>query len=826
MVKRGVSGPGAGIRSIPRKANYYPFNIDPPGYNRTLPSGRSGHPAGPLEGILRILTWVFYALFVVLWFKDNIDALKKYRVSYLFALVPLVVVLGLRLARALKTGRISVRFKLDKTAAALVLLAILATAVRWPYIFHGERILNSDGAIYALMGKHIAEGKLPPITPYVQDYNGSLASHVYAVFFLVFGYSIPVLHSAALVFYLGFIIVQFLLLKDAFSFPFAVVTSLFYSLPFGQLLVVSLDHALAWSLVLLLGSTILFMAMKIGFENKTSWLRGLGFLMGLAFWTHQIATSFILAAVLVLLIKARSRLKVMATLAAYGALGALPFLLQEVFSRFQVVRFLGSGEPGAVAAAKVKGTIQLLKSLLAPLDEDRLGLILLLILLLGAASLLLILIRSKGGSRALVFLIFLVVFWGMYWISRFSGYLLVRYLFPLYAVLPVLLLSPFDLIKSRLKTIIAGVFIAAVVAVNGWPLHVSFAAEVKQRSAALRQVVEAMRTTGVRYWLADYWESYNMTAISAEDPIVGTAYYNRYSPYQLAMYAGENRPGVLFLWSHPPAETFEELLKTLGVSFHRQNVGDASLFYDLGSPVYPAAFYEKAPPSIPKLAFQGVREKAGFLEATFRTDHAGSYVNFGLKVEIPGYSSVMTNIPDEAGEFSVEIPAPREKKILIRYRLNFRGLEVPSEADEVTFTCVGERPGERADDIVFLRGIGPPAKRSDRNGNYCGSEAALELRPLKSRDARLRLELSNVIYFQEHSWYGLYVQTVRISVAGRPAQEFALQTERNVVDVSLDGVPPDGARVVVTMEFRYGYVLEDAPNQMFSAFLERAEILD
>ena len=802
------------------------FNIDPPGQNPTLPSGRSGRPAGHLERILRILTWVFYAFFVILWFKDNIDALKKYRVSYLFALVPLVIVLGLRLARTVKTRRISVRFKLDKTVAALVLLVTLATAVHWPYIFHGERILNSDGAIYALMGKHIAEGKLPPIIPYGQNYNGSLASHVYAVFFLVFGYSISALHSAAVVFYLGFIIVQFLLLKDAFSFPFAVVTSLFYSLPFGQLLAVSMDHALAWSLVLLLGSTILFMATKVGFENKTSWLPGLGFIMGLAFWTHQIAMSFILAAVLVLLIKTRPRLKVMATLAVYGALGALPLLLQEVFSRFQLVQFLGEGEPGALAAAKVKGTIQLLKSLLAPLDEDRLGLILLVILLLGVASLLFILIRSKGRSRALVFLIFLVVFGGMYWISRFSGYLLVRYLYPLYVILPVLLLSPFDLFKSRLKTIFAAAFVAAVVIANGWPVYVSYAADVKQGSAALRQVLQAMRTTGVRYWLADYWESYNMTAISAEDPIVGTAYYNRYYPYQLAIYTGENHPGVLFLWSRHPAENFENLLKTLGVSFHRQNVGDASLFYGLGSPVYPEAFYEKAPPSIPKLALSEIREKAGFLEATFRTEDAGPHVNFGLKVEIPGYSSVMTNIPDEACEFSVEIPAPPGKRILIRYGLNFRGLEVPSTAREVTFTCAGEQPGERTDEVVFLRGIGPLVKRFDRNGNYCGSEAALELRPLKSRDARLRLELSNAIFFQDRYCYGRFVQAVRISVAGGPAQEFILPTQRNVVDVSLDGVPPDGDRVVVTMEFRYSYVLEDAPNETLSAFLEKAEILD
>ena len=63
-------------------------------------------------------------------------------------------------------------------------------------------------------------------------------------------------------------------------------------------------------------------------------------------------------------------------------------------------------------------------------------------------------------------------------------------------------------------------------------------------------------------------------------------------------------------------------------------------------------------------------------------------------------------------------------------------------------------------------------------------------------------------------------------MAGRPAHEFLLPAERNVVEVSLDGVPPDGRRVVVTLEFRYSYVSDDAPDQVSSAFLEKAEILD
>jgi hypothetical protein len=779
-----------------------------------------------ISKLLRVLTWIFYSVFIVLWFKDNIDALKRFRVSPLVALVPLVVVIGWRLVRAIKSGKIAIRFKLNKTVPALLILLALATVVHGPYLLHGERILNSDGAIYALVGKHIAEGKLAPICPYGQNYNGTLASHVYAAVFSLFGYSIPALHSAALLFYLAFIVVQFLLLKDAFSFSFAFVTSLLYSLPFGQLLVVSLDHALAWSLVLFLGSTILLLATKVGFENKTSLLPGLGFVMGLAFWTHQASISFILAAILLLLVKAHLRIKNFSVLAVYGTLGVLPLLLQEIFMRFQLVQFLFGGEKGSFAAAKVKATVQILKSLLAPLAEDKLGIVLVVVFCLGVATLVIMTIRERGRSRALAFLLFLVVFGLMHWFSRFSDKLLARYLYPLYAVLPMLLLLPFQIIKSRLKTVFAAVFVAAVVLLNGWPNHVSYAADAKKESAVLRQVIEAMRATGVKYWMADYWESYALTAISAEHPVVGPAYFNRYYPYRLAMYEGGNRPGILFLRAHGQADDFEKLLTTLGVTFRRHNVGDASLFFDIASPVYPEVFYETAPSVLPRLTLDGIREKPGFLEVSFRREDTGPYVNFNLKVEVPGYSRVWSNIPTGMRAFSVEVPAPPKKQISLRYGLDFRALEIPSTAGEITYVCAGDGPGERTDEVVFLRGIGPLITRAGRTGHDCDQTAALALRPPRSGSARLRLVLANSIDFSHCFWYGRYVQGVRVSVAGRPAEEIPLPNKRNTIEINLAGIPADGKRLAVTLEFRYGYVLDDAPNQILSAVLEKAEILD
>jgi hypothetical protein len=789
-------------------------------------SGRPRVPASNLEAVLRILTWLFYAFFVILWFKDNVDALKKYRLGSFYALVPLVIIIGARLVLALRKKKIVVRLKLDKTIVILILLLIAATAVRWPHLVSGERMIDGDSGINILMGKHIAEGKLPPIFFYGQNFVGSLASHVYAAFFLVFGYSIFVLKIATLSFYLGFIVVQFMLLRDVFSFPFAVVTSLFYVLPFGQLLLVSLDNALAWGLVLFLGSAILWMATKIAFDKKVSWLPVLGFVMGLSFWTHQITAPFILSAVLLLIFKARVGLRPLARLTAYGLLGSLPLVFQEIFERFQLVEYLLGGEKGSFAWTKAKATANILKGLLAPMNENPLGAVLLVVLLAGVVSLVVLTVRTKGRSRAWIFLLALVIFAGTYWVSRFSDKLLGRYLYPSYIFLPVLLLAPFFLLKTRLKTLFAAAFVAAVVILNGWPVHVSYAADVKKESVAMRRVVDALRATGVRYWLAEYWEAYALSAVSAERPVVETADFRRYYPYGLMMYDRNDTNGVVFLRAPGQAGDFEGLLTSLGVPFRRQNVGKAALFYDIASPVYPEVFYERAPASIPGLRFLGIREKAGFLDVSFRTEAAGEHGHFGLTVEIAGYSRVITNIPDEAREFIVEIPAPARKEISVGYGLNFRALKIPSTARETTFTCAGEGPGERTDAIVFLRGIGQPVQRFGRTARDCEREAALEIRPPRGRGAKLRLELGNPFDFGNRNWYGRYVQTVRISVGGGPAVEYPLPKDRNIVEVPLGEAGAGRPPVLMSLAFRYRGVFDYAPAKILAAYLEKAEIVE
>ena len=775
--------------------------------------------------LLRVLTWVFYTAFIILWFKDNIDVLKKYRLSPLAAFIPLGIVVAVRLVRSLRRKPFALRLKFDTTVLAILLLLLVATVVRWPYLLNGERMVSSDDAVSALMGKHIAEGKLPPICYYGQRYLGSLSSHVYALFFLAFGYSIPVLKFATFLFYLGFIVVQFLLLKDVFSFSFAVVASLLYGLPFGQLLLVSLDNTSAYGLVLFLGAALIHTAHTIAVKKNLRRLPLLGFLMGLAFWTHQILASFILVALLILVFKAKLRFKHYGTLAIYGVFGGLPMLFQEVFSRFPMIEFLTSGEKGPGFAEKGRATIQNLKGLLAP-AHGALGTGLLVFLLVGVAALIVLTARSKCRSGFWIFLLFLMSFGMTYWFSRFGDRMLARYLYPLYFCLPVLLVAPFYLIKSRLRVVLSAGLVALIVIIDGWPVHVSFAATEKKESAVLRQVVEAIRATGVRYWLADYWQAYALTAISKENIIVDTPWWNRYPAYSLAYYNQNDEDNYIFLNTPGLAEDFASLLTSLGVSFKRKIVENSSFFYAIGGRVFADLYYESPPPELADVTVGGAHEKDGYLEISFKPTQAGDHSRFGLNVEIPGYSEVTVPVPNEEQKFSVAIPAPPRKEFTVRYELNFRATKIPSTRREMTFRCAGSEPSPRTEPVVFLRGISLPVTRFNRIVRDCEREAVFEVQPPKGRETKLRLDLVNPFDFGDMKWYGRYEQTVKIAVGDGAPVEIPLREWRNTVEVRVGDAALGPGPVRVTMRFRYHFVFDYAANRRIAAFLENAEMIE
>jgi len=401
---------------------------------------------------IRFLQLLFYVVFIVLWFKDNFAPLRKLPASSLFALLPFLGLTGVRFYFKLRQGNVKIPRRISREGAWLLLLLLLTIILRLPYLAVPSGMMTSDDAIPALMGKHIAEGKVPPVCFYGQLYMGSLSSHLYALAFRIFGYSMLVLKCATLTIYLAFIALQFIFLRAIFSFSFALAVGFFYSLPFKELLVAGFDNTSAYPLVLLLGSLLLYIAYLISFRARENLIPVLGFLMGTAFWTHQVTAGMILTSFLMVAFKLKWRFRKYAPLIAYALLGFLPQLLIEVFNRFQLVAFLTEGKR-VVNWTTVKAAAGLVVSLLAAGSPASRYLILLSILA-GFVYLTTVSLKKRAFLPPAAFCLFSFLFFLLYLFSYFSTKSAVRYSYPLYISLPVLLLAMSLVFKSRVRNVL------------------------------------------------------------------------------------------------------------------------------------------------------------------------------------------------------------------------------------------------------------------------------------------------------------------------------------------------------------------------------------
>jgi hypothetical protein len=775
--------------------------------------------------ILCGLQWLFYAGFIFLWFKDNIFSLKKLHISPMVPLLPLIGIVGVRAARRIREKKFSWRPKFGSAALALTALLLLTIVVRLPFLLHASGMMTSDDAIPALMGKHISEGQLPPICYYGQQYLGSLSSHVYALFFWLFGYSMLTLKAATLLMYLAFVVVQFLLFRAVFSLRWAVILSLCYGLPFGQLVFVSLDNASAFPLVLFLGAQLIYVTYQIAYKSRDFLIPLLGFLMGLSFWTHQITAAFILTSLILLAIKLGPRLKTYGTLIIYAFLGGLPLVLQEIFGRFQMATFLFGGGRTILNREKWKGAGKLFRSLLFS-GKGPPGIFFLAFILLGMAVLFVLALKKRGSPAQAVFPLFLIVFSVIYIFSRFSDKPTIRYLFLLYFCLPVFLAAPFLWIKNRLKFVLSLSLIAGLFFADGRTAYATFYESVKYRHRLYQEMTANIAETGVRYWQGEYWTAYLLTAIGQEKIIIDSFSTNRYLPYRLLYYNQQHKDHYILNTEGGRAGNLEQMLTRLGIPFDKKVTGDCTLLYNIDGPVFPDVLDEMVPSQIPDLSLDQIKRQNGYLQLAFINRHNQEPSSFRLNVEVPGYSSRTRVFSGTDEKIPLRIPYPAEGPFTIRYFLDYKSLKIASSARVLPYVPSGGELPPRTEAVVFWRGISPVIHSAGKDVRYCDQEAVFEVNAPPGKTAKLSLVLNSPFQFSGLTWYGNYVQHVQILLPAGAVVERDLHDGPNTIELEIRGaeVPP-GPRLI-TMRFRYRCVFDFADLRTLSAVLENVEVIE
>jgi hypothetical protein len=776
-----------------------------------------------LKRVLRTVQAVLYLVFIFLWFKHSFPAFRGIRVTWLWAFIPLAAVTIFRLVVRIKSSRLSLPANWQRDAAALGLLAVLATAVHVPYLTHSFGLMDSDEAVPALMGKHIAEGRPAPLYFYGANFQGSLPEHYAAVLYRLFGYSIFLAKLSAYLAFVAFLCVQFFLIRKTISFGFACAVGVFYVLPWEQLVRTSFDLGSGFPIVLLLGVLIFYWTQSIVHDGRLDRLAGLGFLLGLAFWTHQISVVFGLAAAPFLIHKLRFRLKAYVPLVTYFLIGSFPVVLNEIARGFPIVRFLYPGEAGPSLASRFARArwfvFILFSSGHAPLARVSLA-----VLAGGVIALVILAVKKKIRPAALLYAVYFVIFLVLYVLSRFSSTGVIRYMYVLYIAVPVLLAAPFLWIRrSNIRHPAVAAFFVLLFVAGQAGTSAAYYSTVKADDRAYSQAVAAMTETGEKYWISDFWASYLLTSLSRERLIVASYGVRRYYPYTL-WYWREGRNNWVLFRDRPDMELYAsalpDILSRAGVGFEQKEIDRFTLVYRVGQDIFPKIIMADPPSRTPDIHLATIASSEGRLNLGFVRDASGPTPGLGFMVEIPHYSARFVPLPEET-DFSVQIPFPENASFLIRYGLTYAGLRLPRSVREQEFSAGPAQRDQQRAPVEFLKGIGPQKEVLGRRMSVCAKEADLEINAPVDKGIELALDLYSPFDFSNPFWYGDFSQSVSIFVNDQPLGEHPLAYGKNTVVIKPEPPLWRGRDDVVSLRFRYAMPLAFDENWKTAAYLGR-----
>jgi len=779
------------------------------------------------SGPLRYIQVVLYLGFVLLWFKGNISPLNKISISPLVPLLPLLGILCYRLFLKMKRKGFHLPPLSRKILWAMVAISLTALAFRIPYLLNSYGMVTGDDAITGLMGKHISQGEFAPICFYGQLYMGSLGSHVLALMFKVFGYSVLCFKFSTFLLYLGFILVNFLFLKEIFPFAFSVIVSLFFGLPLGDLINIGFDDSVVCPIILLLGVSIVYIGYLVSHKKREGLIAGLGFLMGISFWTHQMTIYFILPALFMMAQTYKFAWKKYATLAFYGLVGFFPMIIQEIYVKFHLVSFLTAGER-ILTWAKVKATTSMAVSLVAFSSEPT-RYIFLVFILFGFAALLYLAFKKRKFLPLNIYNLFFIVFLLVYFSSGHSNRPVIRYLYPLCFCLPVLMLAGFLLIRPRIKYAAAAVLVAILFLFYNLKGNYSYFLAIRSVHLANKAVLASLDKTGVRYWSGEYWTAYQITALAGEKVIVDSSSVNRYYPYRLFYYNMNQKENKIYLngegsRERDQAKSLISMLTALGVDYKKKEIGNCWLIYDVQGPIYPRTLFGPVPSRLPQLDAPQIRASEGYLNLAFKNLSPGEDLAFRLNVEVPGFSTAAKRFSLADKEIPIKIPFPEAASFKIQYHVDYQGIKIPSTLRETSYQPSAVEFGRNREGAVFLYGFGAVVKFDDQKLRVCEKEVMFQWNGSVEKGKKLRLHLYSPFEFSHLHWYGDYFQEVEAFCENRRILAARLQDGENIIGLSLDDVSLKEGSRIIKLKFKYHLPFSFAPFWKTAALLGKISV--
>jgi len=442
---------------------------------------------------------------------------------------------------------------------------------------------DSDEAIVGLMGKHILEGELPWLY-YGDSYGGILEPILASWSFLFNGVSRVSLYLIPFVFSILFIISIYQLGCELYNREIALLSMLLAAVPpFKPGFYSALANG-GYIEVLWLGNLILLLTHRLAAQKETlSFLPlfFLGLLWGIAWWTHPLSLIFLFTGFCFFTLINKEWIvkgKVLITVLGF-LLGSIPFWIWNIRHQFPFLQFTQSQEKQKLVEKISKFFYQFIEFFNASLKEQ-ISFIALALATLFLLSLVFLIVGKKWlrekfpSSHGLtLLLIFFMSFCFIYVGSRFSEKNALRYILPLYSIIPITLAVFCYALKTISRFIFIGL-VAVILIINTYQ-QMSLITFLKFNSTRYRQQLQVERVLfdflkkkNYNYAYApEYWSAAELTFNAKEHPVFTLPFTDRYPLYTLLADASPN-PAFVLEGKH--RQSFEEMFRAMGGTYKKE----------------------------------------------------------------------------------------------------------------------------------------------------------------------------------------------------------------------------------------------------------------
>ncbi len=804
--------------------------------------------------ILKYSQIFFYLGFLFVWFKDSFPKLHSISLSPWLFFFPLVAITAVRIWPKIHQKRpFLANSALKKEVLGIIILLCIATLVRIPFLSHSYGLINSDDGISALQSKHISEGKTRAIYFYGQHYMGSFPFHVYAAAFKVFGYSIFLYVFIYLLFFLAFMVMQYLLFREIFSSrTMAFVLTSFYVLPLGHLLSMSFYVGANFTVVFFLGSLSIYLAYLVYTQKRDTFIPWIGFLLGLGFWTHPISIGFMICAALFVVFRLRLCVKRYFAFIGYFLVGVFPVILYEAGTHFQSLRYaFRMNRARGFLWSKIAQIIENLPTLVS-MDNSFLNAFYVLLIFSGIIGIVIFSVLKHKFLPENIFVVFFLVFLAIYTASRFPADVSkLRYLYPFYFCLPVLLVAIINRLRHRLKFLMMAIlFLSIFLASNAGEVWKSYHL-TKQADITLNRMLQSMESTGEKYWAATFWEAALLSALSGERFECTSRLHfteGRHVPwrYRLSYFNQSQHTNYLFLKEAGGfAVRFKEIMPLIQDNFahwyqdkdhvialldklkiNAEIVKDEkfTLVYKSEVPLMPEALKSDIPSSIPELKIQNIFCERRYINLKFEWDKPVGKKGFRVFVEIPDYSKTSKGISPDKLITTVRVPYPVKPAFKVNYGLIYHGIKLPSSQKTMIYYPTQDELKQPFKRIMFLSGVGPKFSVFDKNLRMCEKKVRIQIGHPQKIAKKVRICLYSLFDFMNPFWYGKFNQDVRIEMNAKFMKQQLLKYGKNIIELDL---PPslmnNQHSSILTLDFKYEVPFQGNRHWCAAAFLDQVE---